>query len=138
MRLKNLVNYPLSLSSLDALDTLKISPEFVKYAGTEVVTFRNFNRDIHIQGRPEIRPMWMGDVRGCLQVDQDAKVYIADFNFQMTHADTALIRVSSGHLILENCDFISSDFWAIEVDSGAFLELRNVKFSALGAGAIKL
>ena len=138
LRLKNLVNYPLSLSSLDALDTLKISPEFVKYAGTEVVTFRNFNRDIHIQGRPEIRPMWMGDVRGCLQVDQDAKVYIADFNFQMTHADTALIRVSSGHLILENCDFISSDFWAIEVDSGAFLELRNVKFSALGAGAIKL
>ena len=73
MHLKNLVNYPLSLSSLDALDTLKISPEFVKYAGTEVVTFRNFNRDIHIQGRPEIRPMWMGDVRGCLQVDRMEK-----------------------------------------------------------------
>ena len=138
LRLKNLVNYPITLSSLSGLDTLKIFPDIVRYTGTGEVSFRNFKKDIHIQGRHENRPLWIGDARGCLGVGQDANVYIADFNFQGGDRDTALIRVKSGHLTLENCDFISSDFWAIEVDSGAFLELRNVQFSALGAGAIKV
>ncbi len=138
MRLKNLVNYPLTLSRLDALDTLKILPDVVRYAGTDVVSFRNFKQDIHLQGLHAKRPLWVGDTQGCLRVEQDAEVYISDFNFRGTNRDTALIRVSSGQLILENCDFISSDFWAVEVDSGAFLELRNVRFSARGAGAIRI
>ncbi len=136
IRLKNLVNYPVTLSSLDALDTLKKSPDIVKFTGLEEVYFRNFNRNIYIQGRHESRPRWVGDDQGCFEVQQGAIVYISDFNFQGTTRDTALIRVSSGHLILENCEFTSSDFWAIEVDSGAFLELRNVHFSAQGSGAI--
>ncbi|NQT62147.1 MAG: right-handed parallel beta-helix repeat-containing protein [Candidatus Marinimicrobia bacterium] len=138
IRIKNLVNYPIQLSGLDALDTLKISPDIVKYSGTEVSSFRKMMQDIRIQGRHEARPVWSGDKQGCFLVDQGAGVYISDFNFQGTTADTALIRVKSGYLILENCDFLSSDFWAIQVDSGAILELRNVKFTTGGEGAVHL
>ena len=136
--MKNLVNYPIQLSTLDALDTLGVPPDIVKYSGSDVTSFRDIPRSIRIQGRHELRPLWSGDDRGCFQVDQDAQVYISDFNFQGTGGDTALIRVSSGSLILENCDFKPSDFWAIEVDSGAILELRNVNFSAQSAGAIHM
>ncbi|MBT4714355.1 MAG: right-handed parallel beta-helix repeat-containing protein [Candidatus Marinimicrobia bacterium] len=138
IRIKNLVNYPIQLSVLDALDTLKISPDIVKYSGTEVTSFRTISQDIRIQGRHETRPVWSGDMQGCFLVDQDARVYISDFNFQGTTSDTALIRVKSGYLILENCDFISSDFWAIQVDSGATLKLQNVNFTTGGEGAIHL
>ena len=136
--MKNLVNYPIQLSSLDALDTLKISPDIVKYSGSEVSSYRIMAQDIHILGRHEARPVWSGDEQGCFLVDQGAGVYISDFNFQGSTADTALIRVRSGYLILENCDFVSSDFWAIQVDSGAILELRNVNFASGGEGAIHL
>ena len=136
--MKNLVNYPVQLSTLDAIDTMKVSPDIVKFSGSVVTTFREINRSIRIQGKHEIRPLWSGDGRGCFQVDQDAQVYISDFNFKGTGADTALIRVSSGSLILENCDFKPSDFWAIEIDSGATLELRNVNFTAQSEGAIKI
>ncbi len=138
IRIKNLVNYPVQLSALNALDTLKISPDIVKYSGTEVSSFRKMIEDIRILGRHETRPVWSGDKQGCFLVDQGAGVYISDFNFQGATTDTALIRVKSGYLVLENCDFISSDFWAIQVDSGASLELRNVKFTTGGEGAVHL
>ena len=138
VRIKNLVNYPVQLSTLDALDTLEVSPDIVKYSGSQVTSFREIRRGIRIQGRHESRPLWSGDERGCFQVDQGAYVYMSDFNFQGTGGDTALIRVRSGSLILENCDFKASDFWAIEVDSGASLELRNVNFSAQSEGAIHI
>ena len=48
IRMKNLVNYPIQLSSLDALDTLKISPDIVKYSGSEVSSYRIMAQDIHI------------------------------------------------------------------------------------------
>lgn len=138
IRIKNLVNYPIQLSTLDALDTLEVAPDIVKYSGSEVTSFRGIQRSIRIQGRHELRPLWSGDERGCFRVDQDAQVYISDFNFQGTGGDTALIRVSSGSLTLENCDFKASEFWAIEIDSGATLELRNVTFSAFSEGAIHI
>ncbi len=138
MRVKNLVNYPLTLSNLHALDTLKITPDIVKYSGSEVISFRKINQNIRIQGRHESRPVWTGDTQGCFEVNQSASVKISDFNFMGATKDSALIRVKSGFLLLENCDFLSSDFWAIQVDSGAILELRNVNFSTGGEGAINL
>ncbi|NQV42211.1 MAG: right-handed parallel beta-helix repeat-containing protein [Candidatus Marinimicrobia bacterium] len=138
VRIKNLVNYPVQLTSLLALDTMKVSPDIIKYSGSAVTSYRDFNRSIRIQGRHELRPLWSSDERGCFQVDENAKVYISDFNFQGTGGDTTLIRVSSGSLILENCGFIASDFWAIEVDSNAILELRNVVFSSQSEGAIHI
>ncbi|MCF7826750.1 MAG: right-handed parallel beta-helix repeat-containing protein [Candidatus Marinimicrobia bacterium] len=138
VRFKNLVNYPVTLSDLGTLDTLKLSPEIVRFTGSKVVSFRKIHRNIRIQGRQADRPLWTADDQGCFLVGQRAKVYISDINFQGTLGDTALIRVNSGNLILENCDFVSSGFWAIEVDSGASLELRNVHFSQLGSGAVRV
>jgi len=138
VRIKNLVNYPITLSDLVALDTLKLSPDVVRFTGTQVVSFRKLQKNIHIQGRHKNRPVWTADERGCFLVDRGADVYMSDINFQGAQGDTALIRVNSGHLILENCDFKSSGFWAIEIDSGASLELRNVHFSHLEAGAVRV
>lgn len=138
IRMKNLVNYPVHLSSLDALDTIRVAPDVVKYSGSMVTSYREFKRDIRIQGRHELRPLWSGNGQGCFQVNENAMVYISDFNFQGTEGDTPLIRVSSGTLILENCDFKAGDVWAIEVDSSASLELRNVNFSAQSEGAISI
>jgi hypothetical protein len=138
IRMKNLVNIPIQLSSLEALDTLKIAPDIVKFSGSEVLTFREINQNIRIYGRQDIRPMWSGDERGCFLVESGAKVYISDFNFQSTGGEMPLIRVISGDLILENCDFRASDFWGIEVDSGGTLEIRNVNFSEQSQGAIHM
>jgi len=138
IRMKNWVNYQIELSTLEALDTLKQSPEIVKFSGSQVATFREIENDIRIQGRHDERPVWTGDKQGCFAVDQGAKVYISDFNFQGKAEGISLIQVISGHLILENCDFRSNEFWAIEVDSAAILELRNVHFSELRGGAIMI
>ena len=138
IRVKNLVNYPVQLSSLDALDTLDVIPEIVKYSGTAIKSFRKITGSIRIQGKQDLRPLWSGDERGCILVDGGAHVYLSDFNFQGTAEDTAIIRVKSGSLMLENCDFKASAFWAIEVHPGAMLELRNVNFSAQSEGAINI
>ncbi len=138
LRIKNLVNYPLSLSSLDALDTLKILPDVIRFTGSEQASFRNFEKNIRIQGQHDDRPMWTGMEQGCIKVSEEAKVHILDFNFRGVDGDTALIRVNSGRLILENCDFNDTGIWTIQVDSSGYLELRNVRFTNLGDGAIQL
>lgn len=138
LRIKNLVNYPLNLSSLDAIDSLKVSPDVIRYTGNDSPSFRNFDKDIRIQGRHDVRPVWIAQDQGCLKVSEAANVHILDFDFQGLVGDTALIRVSSGSLILENCDFSDTGIWTIQVDSSAYLELRNVRFTNLGDGAIQL
>jgi len=137
LRIKNLIKYPVNLSRLDALDTLKLLPQIINYTGTEEKSFISIVQNIRIQGRHADRPIWYGTNRGCFQVDQEANVHILDFNFKGTQNDTSSIRVKSGSLILENCDFSTSDVWAIQVDSGGYLELRNTQFSDLSKGAIQ-
>ena len=138
IRMKNLVNYPLVISNLSVLDTLKVTPEYVQYKGTKESQFRSMTQSIRIQGRHDLRPVWTSDNQGCLEVIDQAMVHILDFNFSGGQDDTTLIRVHSGTLILENCDFSSNDSWAIQVDSGAYLELRNIQFSDLRNGAIQM
>ena len=138
LRIKNLINYPVNILDLAVLDTLKLLPQFVSYTGVEERSFINFVENIRIQGRHDDRPIWYGTNRGCFQVDQNANVHILDFNFNGTQNDTTSIRVSSGSLILENCDFSASDVWAVQVDSGAYLELRNTQFTGLSGGALHL
>ncbi|MCF6238705.1 MAG: right-handed parallel beta-helix repeat-containing protein, partial [Candidatus Marinimicrobia bacterium] len=138
LRLKNLVNYPVIISSLDALDTLKILPDVVKYSGSEETNFRQIVQDIRIQGRQADRPVWQADEQGCFEVNSGANIHILDFNFQGTGYETALIRIDSGRVILENCTVSGSDEWSIIVGSAGALELRNVYFTDNGPGAIKL
>ncbi len=138
LRLKNIINYPVMLSSLEALDTLSVFPDKVKFTSQREDSYRSFDRDIRIQGRQETRPVWISDSSGCFQVVAGAEVMIQDFNFQGTGTDTVLIKVESGGLILENCDFSSNDNWAIQVGEAGYLELRNVRFANFTLGAIKL
>ncbi|NQV15595.1 right-handed parallel beta-helix repeat-containing protein [bacterium] len=138
LRVRNLLNYPLDLSSLEALDTLKISPDVVNYTGAEISSFRNFEKDIRIRGKQNARPVWMGSEQGCFSVNGGATVHITDFNFRGAGSENTLIKLDSANLILENCDFGDSDMWSIEVGSQATLELRNVRFINLGLGAIHL
>lgn len=138
MRIKNLVNYPTVLSSLVALDTLKVLPDVIKYMGSEEASFVSFDRDILIQGRQDQRPIWTGDAQGCLRVESDATIHILDFNFRGRQAGPSLIQVDSGRLILENCDLTEAGAWSIEVGPEGELDLRNVRFSKLAMGAIKI
>lgn len=136
IRIKNWVNYPVEIYSMEALDTLKISPEIVKFVGPMVKRSQQFQDDIRIQGRHDTRPLWVGAGNGCFTLDNEAEIYISDFNFQGTPGSTSLIRVQSGRLILENCSFRSAESWAIEVGPQGSLELLNVDFGAGGEGAI--
>ncbi|NQV29290.1 MAG: right-handed parallel beta-helix repeat-containing protein [Candidatus Marinimicrobia bacterium] len=120
------------------MDSLKLFPQYVNYTGTEERAFINIVDNLRIQGKHDDRPVWYGTSRGCLQVDNDANVYILDFNFNGSKNDTTTIRVKSGSLILENCNFSASEVWAIEVDSGGYLELRNTQFTNLSKGAVQL
>ena len=103
LRLKNLVNYPVIISSLNALDTLKIPPDVVKYSGSEETSFRQFAQDIRLQGHHADRPIWQADQQGCFRVASGANIHILDFNFQGSGHDSTLIRIDSGRVILENC-----------------------------------
>ena len=136
IRVKNLINYPLSVMSMDALDTLAVLPDVVKYEGIRDSSFIIFKQDIRLQGRPAERPVWIGGAQGSFQVSDGAEVHILDFNFGGTSQDTALIRVDQGKLILENCDFDDLSNWAILVGQQGSLELRNVRFSDLQQGAL--
>ncbi|MEA3288501.1 MAG: right-handed parallel beta-helix repeat-containing protein [Candidatus Marinimicrobia bacterium] len=138
LRLKNLVNYPVTLFSLSALDTLKIPPDVVKYLGNEETTFRRIETDLRIQGRQVARPVWQSELQGCFAVGNGANVHIQDFNFKGSSGDTVLIRIDSGRVILENCDVSGGDAWSIQVGLAGDLELRNVRFTDNGSGAIKL
>ncbi len=138
MRLKNLVNYPVELATLNALDTLRVLPDVINYSGVRELSFTSFNEDVRIQGRQEQRPVWEASSQECFRVDSGADVHILDFNFRGTNSAERLIRVNSGRLILENCDVTGGEEWSIEVGERGKLELRNVRFSNLGLGAIKL
>ncbi|MCF7824886.1 MAG: right-handed parallel beta-helix repeat-containing protein [Candidatus Marinimicrobia bacterium] len=136
MRLKNLVNYPVIITSFKALDTLGIQPDRVKFLGTENTSYINFTDDIRIQGRQDNRPTWIGGDQGSFGVSENAEVRILDFNFQGSSDTTALIRVQSGKLVLENCDFRNVNNWGIIIEAAGTLELRNVRFTGLQKGAI--
>mgnify|MGYP002640374158 CR=1 FL=1 len=138
LKLKNWVNYPIPLASLNALDTLKVMPDVVRYTGNEIISFREFETDISILGRLDDRPNWYADARGCLNITNGATVHISDFNFRTEVGDAPLIRVSSGLLILENCDFKTDVSWAIQVEGEGKLELRNAVFKNLSIGGIQV
>jgi len=138
IRIKNWVNYPIEIKSFETLDTLKVSPEIVKFMGPEVRMFRSLNEDIRIQGRHDARTLWIGNEKGCLSINDAAQVYISDFNFQGRPQGETLISVQSGKLILENCSFRTNDLWAIEVGPNAMLELMNVDFAVGGEGALQV
>lgn len=137
MRVRNLLNYPLPISSLEALDTLKMAPDVIDYSGNDPSQFREFNKSIRIRGKHKDRNTWQADERGCLSVSGGATVHISDFNFRGIGTDTSLIRVDSANLIIENCDFTNVENWAIEVGPQGYLELDNARFMNLGTGAIK-
>ncbi len=136
MRVKNFVNYPFHMPTLLVLDSLKLLPDMVKYTGDTESTFRKFTRDIRIQGRHDDRPTWHPTERGYFQVSNGATVHILDFNFQGSGGDTALIRVDSGKVVLENCDLTDALMWVIQVGPAGALELRSVRAGNLGKGVV--
>ena len=136
IRVKNWINYPVELTRIETLDSLSIHPDVIKFSGEKISSARVFDEDVHIQGRQDSRPQWVGDAQGCLIVDGGARVSITDMNFKGNGGDEPLIQVKSGQLILENCDFKANETWAIQVHPGGSLEVRSVHFFAQGEGAI--
>jgi hypothetical protein len=138
MRVKNLFNSPFITNSVSVLDTLKVLPDVIKYTGDTEDSFYRFARNMRIHGRPNQRPTWVGGEQGSFEITAGARVHILDFNFKGTAQDVPLINVDHGELILENCDFDQLPSWAIHIGESASLELRNVRFSNLEKGAIRI
>lgn len=138
IRVKNLFNSAFVINSVSALDTLKILPDVIKYTGDTENSFYRFARNMRIHGHPNRRPTWVGGELGSFEITSGAKVHILDFNFKGTVQDVPLINVNQGELILENCDFDQLPSWAIHIGEAGSLELRNVRFSNLEKGAIRI
>jgi len=135
---KNWLRVPVEIHTLQALDSLGRSPRYVTFTGNSVNTLRILDEDIQLVGRRDTRPVWSADERGCLVVEKQARVRISDFNFHGRTPSQPLIRVRSGHLVLENCDLRSAESLAILVEPDGSLELRDVHFLAGAAGAIQV
>jgi len=138
LRFKNLINYPVMLGSLADLDTLAVQPDVISFSGRIQNQFHRFTEDLVIEGRKADRPLWTAKDAGCLLVTRDATVRIMDFNFQGSPGDTAAIRIESGTLILEHCDFSGGMSWGIEVGPAGVLELHDVRFMDLEAGGVQI
>ena len=138
LRLMNLANMAVNLPTLAAMDSMKVKPDVIRYTGRGEAQFRVLDQDLRIQGDHANRPIWQSSPDGCLSIENGASVHILDFNFDGGGSEKPVIRVSSGDLILENCDFFDSETWMIEVGPAAALELRETRFSQLGRGAVHL
>ncbi len=138
LRMKNLMNVPFALSSLSALDTMKIQPDVIKYVGPGESQSRRFKKDIRIQGNHGERPLWRADGAGCFKVSQGATIHILDFNFDGTQAKSGSIEIDSGMVFFENCDFSRGFGSMIRVGRGGRVELKNCVFRDIDRVSIQL
>ncbi|MCF7807244.1 MAG: right-handed parallel beta-helix repeat-containing protein [Candidatus Marinimicrobia bacterium] len=135
-RFKNLLNAPVDLVTVHALDSVSIVPDVVRFSGVGENGHHTFLSDTRILGRHKDRPMWQANERGALTVSSGARVRILDFNFRGAASTDTLIIVEDGTLLLENCDIWNPGGSGIYLGKGSALLLKNVRFSQVKEHAI--